>query len=92
MRYIMMIKPRDGVAPSDVVEQLNRASDWFRLSSTAWIVVSDLDAARWSARLRPLVQDGGNLFICKLDATDRKGWMSRKFWDWMSEHDADDDS
>jgi hypothetical protein len=30
-----------------------------------------------------LVEPAGTLFICKLDISERQGWMPKKFWEWL---------
>ena len=38
---------------------------------------------KWLARLKPLVEPEGDLFICHLDVSKRNGWMSTEFWEWL---------
>jgi hypothetical protein len=83
--YNVYISPREGVTREDVQKQMNLAVDWFRYDPKNYVIYTTSDAAKWQARLKPLVEGGGHLFIVKIDPRDRQGWMSRKFWDWLKQ-------
>jgi len=70
----------------------DNAIDWFRYSSTAWIVWSTSDSERWYERLRPHISDKDSMFIAALDAKDRQGWMSKSFWDWINQNRSKSES
>lgn len=61
----------------------NHALDWFKYASNCWIVWTTSDAEKWYERLRPLIKDDDSLFIVAIDVSERQGWMSRRFWDWL---------
>ena len=81
--YHIYISRRDDVSLDEVEKKFNLAVDWFRITAQNWVVYTTSDAEKWQARLRPFVDPGGRLFICKLDVSDRQGWMSPKFWEWL---------
>jgi hypothetical protein len=81
--YHVLIFPKSGVDPKRIEKKFDLARDWFRFNSTNWVIETNKDADTWYARLKEFVQPGGNLFICKLDISDRQGWMPRTFWDWL---------
>ena len=35
----------------------------------------------WYERLKPLLGETDNVFICKLDITQRQGWLPKEGWD-----------
>ena len=81
--YHIYFDPKPGVNDQEVKKQFNLALDWYRYEKNCWIVRTSVDAARWQARLRPLVEPEGSLLIFKLDPSQRQGWMPKGFWDWL---------
>jgi hypothetical protein len=86
--YHVMIIPKSGVDPERIKKRFDLARDWFRFNSTSWVICTNKDADTWYSRLKEFVQPGGKLFICKLDISDRQGWMPRTFWDWLRQRQA----
>jgi len=85
--HIVYISRLRNVSYEDVEKKMDLARSWYRITESIWVLYTTSDAEKWNARLSPLVKDEGSLFICKLD-TDRQGWMSPKFWDWMHDHEG----
>lgn len=83
--YQIYISPKKGVQQPQVEKKMDLAVDWYRLSDNVWVVETTSDASKWQARLKPLVEPDGFLFICKLDTSDRQGWMPKKYWEWIKE-------
>jgi len=81
--YVAYIKRRADVTFDDVKKKMDLAYDWFRIGETLWVLYSTSDTEKLYQRLAPLVKDSGSLFICKLDETERIGWMDKEFWKWM---------
>lgn len=82
--YHIYLEPKEGVAPEDIKKKLDLALDWYKYAENCWIVETTSDANKWQLRLRPLAEPEGSLLIFKLDRTDRQGWMTKDFWDWLS--------
>jgi hypothetical protein len=83
--YVIYLDRDPGMSVDDVNKVIDRALNWFRLSPKVWVVYTTSDAEKWYGRLKHLVKDEGNVFICKLDISERQGWMSREFWSWFQE-------
>ena len=66
---------------------MNLARDWYRISARIWVVYTTSDAEKWYGRLHKVVKDAGRMFICKLDISDRQGWMDEDFWDWARKYE-----
>jgi hypothetical protein len=81
--YQIFIAPKQGVSTDRVKKGMDLALDWFRIDPKTWIVYTTSTANKWQERLRPMVEPGGHLFICKLDISDRQGWMTPAFWEWL---------
>jgi hypothetical protein len=81
--YLIYISKRADVTAEQVQEKIDLAIDWFRIDPKNWIVYTTSDADKWQERLRQLVDPGGHLFICRLDLSNRQGWMVPKFWEWL---------
>lgn len=62
---------------------MNLAVDWFRYGDSNWIVYTTSDAKKWYSRLQPFAEPGGHVLICKLDLSDRWGFMTKKLWEWL---------
>jgi hypothetical protein len=80
-----MILPKRGAEPHDIEKTFNLAIDWFRFHSSMWVIYTNQDAETWYHRLKEFIHPGGHLFVCKLDVTDRHGWLPKAFWDWVQE-------
>jgi len=85
--YHVFIKPKKGVTLDQVEKKMNLSLDWFRFTHSVWILYSTSRIDKWQERLRPLVESGGSLFVCKLDISKRKGWMSKDFWNWIKNNE-----
>ena len=82
--YLMVyIRRRDDAAYAELETKMNLSVDWFRIDENLWVLYTTSDAERWYARLSPLVKDSGRVFICRLDVTNRQGWMGKSFWTWL---------
>lgn len=75
----------------DLKKTMNLATDWYRITSRYWIVYTTSDSEKWYSRLKKFALGSGNLFICKLDISERQGWMSSNFWDWLREREGSQD-
>jgi len=84
--YQVYINPREEITREQIQKKLDIAIDWFRYDSKNWVVFTSSDEDKWFERLKSFVQNGGNLFICKLDISTRQGWMSKDFWDWIDKN------
>ncbi len=82
--YHIYIKPKEGVTRGEIEKKLDIAIDWFRYDPKNWIIFTSSDEDKWFERLKSFVQNGGQLFICRFDISSRNGWMSKEFWDWIS--------
>ena len=78
------------VTRDQVEEKMNLAKDWFRYHDKVYIIYTTSDVDKWHARLGDLVKPDGSLFICRLDITDRNGWMKKNFWEWLKKPREDD--
>jgi hypothetical protein len=87
--YLVYVDRDPTMSLEDVKKVVDRALDWYRLNPRVWIVYSTSSVEKWYARLKPLAKDGGNVFICKLDTSERQGWMSTEFWRWL--HDIEEE-
>lgn len=83
--YLIYIERDADISLDNVKTVIDRALHWYRLNSRVWIVYTTSDAEKWYARLKRLVKNEGNVFICRLDISERQGWMSREFWQWFHE-------
>lgn len=83
--YHIYIDPNPGTSVADIRGKMNLALDWFEYGGQNWIVYTTANAKKWHARLSPLVKPDGNLFIVKLDISDRQGWISKQLWKWLKE-------
>jgi len=77
------ISPKDGVTRAQMDKKLNLAIDWYRYARGLYVVYTTSSADKWKARLIDFVKPQGRLFICRMDASQRQGWMNKDFWDWL---------
>ena len=79
------ISPHKNTTQEDVEKKLNLAIDWYRYAQGVYVVYTTSSSAAWQARLMDLVKPDGRMFICKLGALTRAGWMNRDFWEWLKD-------
>lgn len=86
MFYLVMAIVRTGVTIEDIQRAFaSPVISWYRIAPNVWIVSSWGDASTIYEQLESLIKPGGNLFVSKLDVSDRQGWMDKRFWTWMRE-------
>src|ERR1700731_2297394 len=73
---------------TELKEAMNKSLDWFRLANNYYVAYSTASLAQWKARLGPLVKPGGYLFIAPLDLTEKRGFVTKAFWDWLRDTPA----
>jgi hypothetical protein len=83
--YHVMLRPKPGVSLDQVRAKMNLAIDWFYYGENCWILYTTSNAAKWYERLSNLVRPGGNVFICRLDVSDRNGWINKELWAWLKQ-------
>ncbi len=81
--YIVYIKCLEDTSYESLKEKMDLSRNWYRITENNWILYTTSNAEKWYSRLSPLVKDSGSLFICKLDMSERQGWMNEKFWAWI---------
>lgn len=85
--YHVFIQPKKGITDEEVEKKMNLSLDWFRCTPSVWVLYSTSKIDKWQERLRPLVDPKGNLFICKLVISKRKGFMEHEFWEWVKKNE-----
>jgi hypothetical protein len=83
--HMVYLKPAKGQTLDSIAEKMNLAVDWYRIDPVVWILYTTSDSEKWTSRLTSFVkgEEDGSLFICKLDISDRQGWMTEDFWKWL---------
>lgn len=76
-------RPKPASSVEEIETVLNKALDWYRYYEGVYVVRTAKSPEVWRTRLEPLVQPEGDLFIAKLDLSEKQGWMNKAFWDWL---------
>ncbi|NSL89335.1 hypothetical protein ECE50_021010 [Chitinophaga sp. Mgbs1] len=84
----LYIIPKEGVSRENIEATLNKGLDWIRYAPNNYVLFTSVTIKAWMGRLREHVEDGGTLFICKLDVTNRNGLMINEFWEWLQKNEA----
>jgi hypothetical protein len=66
-----------------IEKKLELSYTWYKYADGAYVVYTKKNAATWYNLLRPFIRKGGKIFICRLDVSDRQGWMNKEFWNWL---------
>jgi hypothetical protein len=70
---------------SDAVNgALNKSLDWIRAAGISWIVKTTSSLDVWYRRFEPLLPDGSEIYIGKIDLAQRRGLLQKATWDWIS--------
>jgi len=81
--FHIFLRPNPGVTQEQIEERMNQSLDWFRYDVNVWIVYSSVDVHTLWARIKPLVEPNGNMFICEANIQTFNGWMPTGFWNWL---------
>ncbi len=87
--YVVYVRPKPGVTREQVEKKLDLGQDWIRYQDQSWIIKTTSDAKKWHARLKDLVEGGGQMFICSLNPDDYWGHMPKSVWEWLKEAKKD---
>jgi len=71
---------------AELNETLNKANDWITIAPNCWLLWTSSEADKWYSRVKKHLSDGDRVFICEVNIEDRSGWMPRKFWEFIREH------
>ncbi|MCX8506453.1 MAG: hypothetical protein ORN98_07540 [Alphaproteobacteria bacterium] len=81
--YFVHVDRRFGKSYGELESKMDKALSWYRLTEFSWIVYSNKSPKELSERFASLVNNGGTLFISKLDESEREGLMDKRFWQWL---------
>ncbi|MCZ7358136.1 MAG: hypothetical protein O8C66_09470 [Candidatus Methanoperedens sp.] len=68
-------------------KKFDKALDWIQYLPNCWIVKTSRGAQKWYERLKPLLGPKDHIFICKLDLSERQGWLPKWIWEWIQKND-----
>ena len=88
--YFVHVNRRVGTSYTALEKKMDKALSWYRLTEFSWIVYSNKSPKELSERFASLVNNGGTLFISKLDESQREGLMDKRFWQWLQNPIGDD--
>lgn len=86
--YVVYLRPAEKGTLADIRAKMDLALDWYRIDSNCWVLYTTSSADRLTRRLEEFAKgtkEDGKLFVCRLDITDRQGWMNQEFWKWIRE-------
>ena len=81
--YVVMINVNPGLTVNDVQVALSNDIQWFRIANNVWVVHTIYGSDWLFNRLIGLANPSGALFISRLNPEDRRGWLDKRFWDWI---------
>jgi len=87
--FMIYIDRKKNSTYQQIEEKMNLALDWYCINDSLWIVYTTSDEEKWYSRLESLVKSDGHVFICKLDLSQRQGWMKKGFWKWLRRENDD---
>jgi hypothetical protein len=88
MAFHLLVLEPSGLVNAVVVQNALNAHtlDWYRFAPASWVVVSDDTAEGLYGIFHPFMPPNGNVLVCRLDVSDRQGWMQQKFWEWLAKY------
>lgn len=82
--YVIMASLNPGLTITDVQNFLTAWSiNYYRIAPNVWLVASSFSADMLAELLKPLTTPGGNLFVTRVDPTDKGGMMVPDVWAWI---------
>jgi hypothetical protein len=73
----------EGIDVDMLAAAFNKGLDWTILNDNSFLIKTISDAQRWYGRIEPLLGDTHTVFICRVDLTDRQGFLPKQLWDWI---------
>lgn len=68
-----------------IKEVFDGAESWLNYAPNCWLLWTDKSASDWNARLeRAIEANKRHFFICRLDTSDRQGWLPKDAWNWLN--------
>lgn len=73
----------------DAIKDIAGLGNWIHPMESFWIVsLSDYsiyNADSIYKALRRYIDDNDSIMVCKMEISDRQGWMPKSLWDWLNE-------
>lgn len=67
----------------ELEKAMDKSLDWFRLSNNYYVAYSTGTLDQWKTRLAALMEDGGYYLVAPLDMSERRGYATKAFWEWV---------
>lgn len=71
----------------ELLPKFDLALDWVRYAPNCWIVYTTSNADKWYGRLSAYLGKGDHMLICRLDVSEKQGWLPSWIWDWLNNPD-----
>ena len=68
---------------TELTEVMDKSLDWFRLADNYYVAYSSASTDQWRSRLAPLTKPGGYYLVAPLDLSEKRGYVTKAFWEWM---------
>jgi hypothetical protein len=65
------------------VKVLEKGQDYIGVAGMAWIIKTTSPVDVWFRRFEPLLPDDSQIFIVKIDLSERQGLLPKAAWDWI---------
>ena len=77
---------KDGLNVAAFDALLSTSAQWLRLTSTTWMIQTDTqNAGDLYVLCYQTITASDGLFICKMDPSEKQGWLPKWVWDWINE-------
>jgi hypothetical protein len=75
-----------------LLPEFNKAIDWIRYAPNCWIVLTSSEPDVWFRRLKTVLHDNDNFYICSLDVANGvpvgSGFLPESLWDWFRKYSS----
>ncbi len=80
------LDPHSDVDRKALEKKFDLSMDWIRYFPNNWIIKTKIDTKKWYERIKPMLGPKDYVFICKLDLSDRQGWLPKLVWEWIQKN------
>lgn len=67
-------------------EVLKSSTSWWHYLESTWLLYTEENMPVWSDRIRSTLDENDRFIILDVTGKSRNGWLPRKAWDWIREH------
>ena len=75
--------PKESAQITAFNNTLDKAKDWIHYLPNCWVIKTRKSTDEWYLRLKSVIGPTDNIFIVRIELSDRQGWLPKWVWEWF---------